>query len=153
MQFGNNDQTLYFASAVIVVAAIAIYLIQMPAEQVEQVSPPSSASNWSNGSNGIAKTGEPIQIQSAADFAQYQQDKLVIFVSDQCPACVGFKPHIPEIAAKISQPVLVINPGDNPELAQRFNLQYIPSLFRVRDSIEEFKGEPTVDTIVAFMGN
>ncbi|MFW6233246.1 MAG: thioredoxin [Nanoarchaeota archaeon] len=94
---------------------------------------------------------EKVPELSASEFEDFIKDGIVLidFFAEWCMPCMMMIPVLDDLSDKFNGKIKFgkINVGDNPEIAQKFNVSSIPNftLFKNGKSIEQFVGSMSED--------
>jgi thiol-disulfide isomerase/thioredoxin len=73
--------------------------------------------------------------------------QILLFTGENCPACDVVKPRLKKIAAKHKVKVVEIDPTENTELAQQYNVNILPSIVYKEFMLEGNVWESDIETI------
>ncbi|RKD97437.1 thioredoxin family protein [Halopiger aswanensis] len=94
-------------------------------------------------------TTKPAQLADGAELAAFVDEHdvaLVEFYTIGCPKCQAMEPVLGNVARSTAVPIGMLNPGDDLELVDRFDIESVPSLLLFRD------GDPVARLADGFVG-
>lgn len=93
--------------------------------------------------------GKPVHLEDADDldtFLEEHEIALVELYSSGCPKCQAMEPVLGNVARSTAVPIGLVNPADDVQLLERFDVQSVPTLILFRD------GDPIARLSEGFVG-
>ncbi|ELZ00371.1 thioredoxin family protein [Natrialba asiatica] len=94
-------------------------------------------------------TATPVQLDTEAEldaFIERHECSLVEFYAEGCPLCQAMGPVLGNVARSTAVAIGLVNPRDDLELVDRFEIQSVPTLVLFR------AGEPIATRADGFLG-
>lgn len=95
------------------------------------------------------RTANPAQLADGDEldeFTERHECSLVEFYTAGCPKCQAMEPVLGNVARETRVAIGMVNPGDDLELVDRFEIESVPALVLFRD------GEPVARRADGFLG-